>query len=45
MFDFSAKKTQESIKKSLERLKLNYVDVLQVTVDQKINNIDLLIIL
>ncbi|XP_044016791.1 L-galactose dehydrogenase-like isoform X1 [Aphidius gifuensis] len=30
MFDFSAEKTRKSFKKSLERLGVNYVDVLQV---------------
>lgn len=29
-FDFSAKKTKESIELSLKRMKLNYVDLLQV---------------
>lgn len=34
MFDFSAKKTKESIDVTLKRLKLEYVDVLQVSLNQ-----------
>lgn len=31
MFDFSAKKTRESVEKSLKLLGVNYIDVVQVS--------------
>ncbi|EDV30247.1 uncharacterized protein Dana_GF23185 [Drosophila ananassae] len=43
MFDFSAKKTRESVEKSLRRLGLDYVDVIQIHDIEFAENLDIVI--